>query len=257
MSIADLADTTAVVTGASRGFGRAIASSLVARGAHVVGVARSNAQLDQVHQQLGESFIPVVADLADDTLAARMIADYRPRLMVLNAGATPVAAPLQEQTWERFSQNWEVDVQHVFHFVREALTAPLRPGSVVISFSSGAALRGSPLSGGYAGAKATIRFLSSYARAEAERNAVGYPFRVDPAADHAGHSPRSSLCRRVRPVRRPQRRCVSRSVRRDVDHRPSGRGRRRPGDRRGIWSVRLCADRRWDEPGRVASQGLA
>ena len=89
MSIADLADTTAVVTGASRGFGRAIASSLVARGAHVVGVARSNAQLDQVHQQLGESFIPVVADLADDTLAARMIADYRPRLMVLNAGATP------------------------------------------------------------------------------------------------------------------------------------------------------------------------
>jgi NAD(P)-dependent dehydrogenase (short-subunit alcohol dehydrogenase family) len=176
MSIADLAETTAVVTGASRGFGRAIATSLVARGAHVVGVARSDAQLEEVHQQLGDSFIPVVADLADDTLAARMIADYRPRLVVLNAGATPVAAPLQEQTWERFSQNWEVDVQHVFRFVRQALISPLPPGSMVISFSSGAALRGSPLSGGYAGAKATIRFLSSYAGAEAERNALGIRF---------------------------------------------------------------------------------
>jgi NAD(P)-dependent dehydrogenase (short-subunit alcohol dehydrogenase family) len=115
----------------------------------------------------------VVADLADATLAARMIADYRPGAVVLNAGATPHAAPLEEQTWEGFSQNWEVDVQHVFRFLREALITPLDPGSVVISFSSGAAVRGSQLSGGYAGAKATIRFLSSYARAEAERDSLG------------------------------------------------------------------------------------
>jgi NAD(P)-dependent dehydrogenase (short-subunit alcohol dehydrogenase family) len=176
MYITELSETTAVVTGASRGFGRAIATSLVARGAHVVGIARSKAQLDDVHQQLGDSFIPVVADLADPTLAARMIADYRPGVLVLNAGATPRPAPLSEQTWEGFSQNWDVDVQHVFCFVREALTSPLNPGSVVVSFSSGAALRGSPLSGGYAGAKATIRFLSSYASAEAERNSLEIRF---------------------------------------------------------------------------------
>jgi NAD(P)-dependent dehydrogenase (short-subunit alcohol dehydrogenase family) len=46
----------------------------------------------------------------------------------------------------------------------------------VVSFSSGAAMHGSPLSGGYAGAKATIRFLSSYARAEAERSSLGIRF---------------------------------------------------------------------------------
>jgi 3-oxoacyl-[acyl-carrier protein] reductase len=40
--------------------------------------------------------------------------------------------------------------------------ARLRPGSRVVVFSSGAALGGSPLSGGYAGAKATQRFIAAY-----------------------------------------------------------------------------------------------
>jgi NAD(P)-dependent dehydrogenase (short-subunit alcohol dehydrogenase family) len=177
MSMTELAETTAVVTGASRGFGRAIAASLVRHGARVVGVARGKTELDELHEQLGTSFIPVAADVsADTTLATRMIADYRPGVVVLNAGASPHPAPLSGQTWEGFSQNWDVDVQHIFRFLREALRAPLDPGSVVVSFSSGAARRGSPLSGGYAGAKATIRFLSSYARAEAERNSLGIRF---------------------------------------------------------------------------------
>ena len=42
--------------------------------------------------------------------------------------------------------------------------------------SSGAALRGSPLSGGYAGSKATIRFITSYAAAESERAGLGIRF---------------------------------------------------------------------------------
>ena len=41
-----LAGTTAIVTGASRGFGRAIATALSAAGAHVIGVARSSAHLE-------------------------------------------------------------------------------------------------------------------------------------------------------------------------------------------------------------------
>jgi hypothetical protein len=67
-----------------------------------------------------------------------------------------------------FSTNWNVDVRHVFNFTREVLTAPLDPGSAVISLSSGAALVGSPLSG-YAGAKATVKLISSYAGLEAQR----------------------------------------------------------------------------------------
>jgi NAD(P)-dependent dehydrogenase (short-subunit alcohol dehydrogenase family) len=69
-----------------------------------------------------------------------------------------------------------VDVRHAFGWVREALLAPLAPGSTVITMSSGAALAGSPLSGGYAGAKATIRFLTAYAASEAERDGLDIRF---------------------------------------------------------------------------------
>jgi NADP-dependent 3-hydroxy acid dehydrogenase YdfG len=95
---------------------------------------------------------------------------------VLNAGAAPLSRPLQQHTWQTFSSNWNVDVQHVFHWLREALLTPLAPGSTVIAMSSGAALRGSPLSGGYAGAKATIRFITSYAAAESERGGLDIRF---------------------------------------------------------------------------------
>jgi NADP-dependent 3-hydroxy acid dehydrogenase YdfG len=96
--------------------------------------------------------------------------------LVLNAGASPLSRPLHHHTWQTFSRNWEVDVAHAFHWTREALLRPLDPGSVVIAFSSGAALRGSPVSGGYAGAKATIRFLTSYAAEESEREGLGIRF---------------------------------------------------------------------------------
>ena len=67
-------------------------------------------------------------------------------------------------------------MQHVFNWTREALLLPLEPGSVVIAVSSGAAVNGSPLSGGYAGAKATIRFIASYAASESSRDALGIRF---------------------------------------------------------------------------------
>jgi NADP-dependent 3-hydroxy acid dehydrogenase YdfG len=169
MTVRQLAGTTALVTGASRGFGRAISISLVERGAHVVGVARDRELLAELKSQLGDAFSAEVADVADPAVATRLIVAYRPQTVVLNAGATPVVGPLREQTWEMFSTNWDVDVRHVFNFTREVLTAPLDPGSVVVSLSSGAALAGSPLSGGYAGAKATIRFISSYGGLEAQR----------------------------------------------------------------------------------------
>jgi NAD(P)-dependent dehydrogenase (short-subunit alcohol dehydrogenase family) len=167
---------TAVVTGASRGFGRAIAVGLAATGVHVIGVARDKAALDHVQHQLGASFTPVVADVTEDGLAARLIAEHRPNILVLNAGATPHAATIQDQTWATFSDNWNVDVRHVFEFARTALLAPLDPGSAVVCLSSGAARQGSPMSGGYAGAKATVKFISAYAGAESERRSLGIRF---------------------------------------------------------------------------------
>jgi NAD(P)-dependent dehydrogenase (short-subunit alcohol dehydrogenase family) len=176
MSTHELPGTTALVTGASRGFGRGIAAALSQAGAHVVGVARDPAQLEELRKQLGDTFTPVAADAADPVVAGQLIDKYHPRTLVLNAGASPLSRPLHRQTWQTFSRNWEVDVQQAFHWTREALLRPLDPGSVVIAFSSGAALNGSPLSGGYAGAKATIRFLTSYAAAESEREALGIRF---------------------------------------------------------------------------------
>jgi NAD(P)-dependent dehydrogenase (short-subunit alcohol dehydrogenase family) len=176
MSAQELSGTTALVTGASRGFGRGIATALSRAGAHVVGVARNRAPLEELRAQLGGGFTPVVADAADPVVAGQLIDAYHPRTLVLNAGAGPLSRPLHRHTWQTFSRNWEVDVQHAFHWTREALLRPLDPGSVVIALSSGAALRGSPLSGGYAGAKATIRFLTAYAADESERAALGIRF---------------------------------------------------------------------------------
>lgn len=172
----ELTGTTALVTGASRGFGRATATALSQAGATVVGVARDHARLQQLQAQLGDRFTPVAADATDPTVAGQLLDAHRPRTLVLNAGASPLSRPLHHHTWQTFSVNWQVDVQQVFHWTRQALLVPLDPGSVVVAFSSGAALQGSPLSGGYAGAKATIRFISAYAAEESQRATLGIRF---------------------------------------------------------------------------------
>jgi NAD(P)-dependent dehydrogenase (short-subunit alcohol dehydrogenase family) len=174
-----LAGSTAIVTGASRGFGRAICSALAGAGARVVGVARTRTALEQVEENLGQvgaSFIPFAADAADPTVAGLLIDEYQPDLIVLNAGAAPLPRPVQHHTWETFGAAWEMDVRQAFHWTREALLRPLRPGSQVIAFSSGAAVGGSPMSGGYSGAKAMVRFLMSYAADESERAGLGIRF---------------------------------------------------------------------------------
>jgi NAD(P)-dependent dehydrogenase (short-subunit alcohol dehydrogenase family) len=176
MATQQLSGTTVIVTGASRGFGRGIAAALAQAGAHVVGVARHADALDEVREQLGAAFTPVAADAADPVVAGELIDRYQPRALVLNAGAVPLPRPVHRHTWQTFSRNWDVDVQHAFHWTREALLRPLEPGSTVIAVSSGAALRGSPVSGGYAGAKATIRFLTAYAADESRREGLGLRF---------------------------------------------------------------------------------
>jgi NAD(P)-dependent dehydrogenase (short-subunit alcohol dehydrogenase family) len=188
MSTQDLSGSTAIVTGASRGLGRGVAGALSLAGAQVIGVARDRTQLDEVRAELGESFTPVVADAADPVVAGQLIDAYQPRTIALNAGARPLTRPIHQHTWETFSRNWHVDVQQVFNWTREALLRPLVPGSTVIAFSSGAAVAGSPLSGGYAGAKAAIRFIASYAATESERAELGIKFtavlpQLTPATD--------------------------------------------------------------------------
>jgi NAD(P)-dependent dehydrogenase (short-subunit alcohol dehydrogenase family) len=117
-----------------------------------------------------------IADAADAETPGRLLDRHRPDAVILVAGASPALRPLHQHTWETFSVNWHADVRIAFTWLREALLRPLSPGSRVIVVSSGAALAGSPLSGGYAGAKATQRFMTGYARNESDRAGLGITF---------------------------------------------------------------------------------
>src|SRR5260370_21097428 len=93
MPAQELSGTAALVTGASRGFGRGIAAALSGAGAEVVGVAPDRDPLDEVRTQLGSTFTPVVANAADPVLAGQLLHTFRPRTLVLNSCATPLSPP--------------------------------------------------------------------------------------------------------------------------------------------------------------------
>jgi NAD(P)-dependent dehydrogenase (short-subunit alcohol dehydrogenase family) len=164
----DLSGTTTIVVGASRGLGAGIATAFAQAGANVVAVGRTARTLDELAAAT-ENIRVEVADAADPATPPNLIDRYDPGVLVLVAGASPVPRPLQHQTWETFSVNWHADVKIAFGWLREALLKPLKPGSRIVVISSGAAIKGSPASGGYAGAKATQRFIAGYAQDESRR----------------------------------------------------------------------------------------
>ncbi len=164
----DLSGRTTVVVGASRGLGRGIASAFAEAGAPVVAVARTGSALTEL-ATTNPNIRTEVADAADEGVAWNLLDQYDPEVVILVAGANPVMRPLQHQTWETFSVNWHTDVKIAFNWLREALLKPLSPGSRVVVVSSGAAINGSPASGGYAGSKATQRFIAGYAQDESHR----------------------------------------------------------------------------------------
>jgi 3-oxoacyl-[acyl-carrier protein] reductase len=176
-SLTDQSERPTMVVGASRGLGRAIATAFAQSGASVVAVARSASALTDLSNS-EDTIRTEVADARDATVAGSLLDRYEPATLILVAGANPHMRPLQQQTWETFSVNWETDVKVAFHWLREALLKPLRPGSRVVVLSSGAALNqsGSPLSGGYAGAKATQRFITGYAQGESNRAGLHITF---------------------------------------------------------------------------------
>lgn len=119
-----LSGKTALVTGASRGFGRAAAAALGAAGAHVVALARTVGGLEELDDEIARaggkaSLVP--ADLADPRVTAAIGAALSPRfpkldILVLNAaqlGALSPLADFDEKTWTRvlevnFVANWRL-----------------------------------------------------------------------------------------------------------------------------------------------------
>jgi NAD(P)-dependent dehydrogenase (short-subunit alcohol dehydrogenase family) len=171
-----LKDKTIVVTGGSRGLGLGLVEALADQGAKVTVVARDPDALAAVEQRLGVAAIS--ADVTEEGTAQRILADVRPEVLVLNAGATPRMGRLDQLSWADFSAPWETDVRAGLYWVQAALNLPLASGARVLVGSSGAAQQGSPLSGGYAGAKRMLWFMARYANGIAKQKGLGIRFQA-------------------------------------------------------------------------------
>jgi NAD(P)-dependent dehydrogenase (short-subunit alcohol dehydrogenase family) len=149
----------ALVIGAGSGVGKATASALRTAGVDVVASGRER-------------------DATDPAQVAALLAEADPDLVVLAAGARPRMVSIEEQSWDSFSAPWNVDVKLAFGVGRAVLARPLRPGSTVVIVSSGAGVNpnGSPMSGGYAGAKRMQMFLAGYFQQAADARKLGIRF---------------------------------------------------------------------------------
>jgi 3-oxoacyl-[acyl-carrier protein] reductase len=123
----DLSGRSTIVVGASRGLGRGIATAFAEAGASVVAVSRTAAAFPEPANGAG-TIQPEIADAGDAAVAGSLLDRYEPQAIILVAGASPHMRPLQQQTWETFSVNWQTDVRIAFHWLREApLTGVGRP----------------------------------------------------------------------------------------------------------------------------------
>jgi NAD(P)-dependent dehydrogenase (short-subunit alcohol dehydrogenase family) len=170
-----LAGKSMVVIGGSRGVGRRIVEAAVGNGARVLAVAGGEGPLRQLAREVPGIEI-LALDAADEGAPAKIFDILTPDVLVLGGGAFPPAAPLHQQSWQEFAVNWESDVKIAFHFCKAALSRPLPAGASVVLISSGAALAGSPNSGGYAGAKRTQLFIANYSQKESDRLGLGLRF---------------------------------------------------------------------------------
>jgi len=181
-----------VVIGGSRGVGRRVVEVAIGNGGRVLAVARQEAPLRRLAQEVPGAEV-LSLDATDEAAPEKVFDILQPDILVLSAGAFPPAAPLQEQSWQEFGVNWATDVKIAFHFCKAALSLPLSAGASVILISSGAALGGSPISGGYAGAKRTQIFIQSYSQKESDRLGLGIRFialapRIMPESELGKHA---------------------------------------------------------------------
>jgi NAD(P)-dependent dehydrogenase (short-subunit alcohol dehydrogenase family) len=164
---------SAVVIGGSSGVGKATVKALISEGVRVTAVARDADSLRGLEAEVGDGLATLRGDATDSAFVERLLRELKPDLVVLTAGVTPRMGRVDEFDWESFSETWNVDVKASFLLIKQALTLPLAPGSTVVVVSSGAAIDGSPLSGGYAGAKRMEWFLADYAQKVSDGKKLG------------------------------------------------------------------------------------
>jgi NAD(P)-dependent dehydrogenase (short-subunit alcohol dehydrogenase family) len=195
----------ALVTGASRGIGRAVADALRAAGAHVVRLARS------LTDGAGRGWTDYPCDVSDaaavERVLERVLADLGvPDIAVQNAGLF-LLKPLEETTPEEFARSLAVNVGGPFLVARALVPHLRRKGSGhLVTIGSVADHRGLPGNAAYAAAKFGVRGLHEVLAAELRgagvRLTLGSPGPVDTAMwdpvdpdRRPGFTPRAAMMR--------------------------------------------------------------
>lgn len=120
----------ALVTGASKGIGRAICEALVAEGALVTGVARPSPELASLAAQLGDSFRALPFDVTSDELLTQIEQNEPFDILVNNAG-TNQPQPFLEVTDEALDQLLALNVRAAFRVARSVARKMERGGAII------------------------------------------------------------------------------------------------------------------------------
>jgi len=163
-----LAGKVALVTGASRGIGRAISTALAKENATVVLAARSGEKLKDTANlvtQAGGNAEIVVTDLADEQAVKNLVKVTTERfarldILVNNAGVTHSAA-LQETKTADWDRCFQVNARAPFILCREALPLLRKAESAyIINIASVVGVKGYPLQSAYTASKHALRGMT-------------------------------------------------------------------------------------------------
>jgi len=163
-----LKDRIAVITGASRGIGRAVALGFAAEGAHVILVARTVGGLEEVDDEinkLGGKATLVPLDITDFDAIDRLGASIYERwgkldILVANAGTLGVLTPLSHLEIKAWDKLVNTNMTANWRMIRSFEPLLKRSGAGrAIFVTSGAAHKNKPYWGGYAMSKAALEAL--------------------------------------------------------------------------------------------------
>jgi len=184
--VPSLGGKTAVVTGASRGIGAAIAEALGGQGVRVALVARSEAKLKE-HAARIKGSIPVTCDVSDpgsvDQATRRIASELNgaPDILVNNAGIFSVAV-VEETTAETFIETIDTNLVGPFLFVRAFLgDMKKRKGGHIVTIGSISDRTIYSGNAAYSAAKFGLRAIHEVLRAELRGTGVRASL-ISPAA---------------------------------------------------------------------------